>query len=191
MSSVRHVFLASVLSILSFTANAQNIMRASAPVKQANWIQMEKAGDWVKGFLYNCSAWTPSTSSVGPGVSFTQTRNCYQEETRTVSKFEQNDATHAVRNETTTSETRILTVEDSQEAVGESFKCHFQAYSPYSFIAINKSNSKNTEGQIDGNRLWTNIAIPSSYKIGATKSSSDGGNLNHKDWYFYEICTTN
>ncbi|WOF81647.1 hypothetical protein P5704_027595 (plasmid) [Pseudomonas sp. FeN3W] len=185
MSSVRHVFLASILSILSASASAENVIRASAPVLQSKWVAQYVEGEWIAGQLYSCTAWLPKASSQETGVKFTQTRTCQQDETREIRKYEQNNITKKIRNETVSSESRTFSIAQSQEAMGAT--CSFSPVSPYSFIAIAK-DSTYTEGRLNDNLIWAGGPINDGYYTGAEKTSGSGGTLNYPNYYFYEIC---
>ncbi len=57
-------------------------------------------GDWVNiGNIYDCSNWSPSSSTITTGQSFLQTAtDCKQDQTRTVQKRETDSISGSIRN---------------------------------------------------------------------------------------------
>lgn len=88
----------------------------------ANWAATDtQYGEWQDiGTPYGCSNWSPSTSTIGKGVTFTQTaNNCNQDQTRWSQDYLKNNVTGEVqKNGTQHEENRTIQASDSREATG-------------------------------------------------------------------------
>nr|WP_322939387.1 hypothetical protein [Pseudomonas sp. s4] len=76
---------------------------------------------WVNsGSISACTNWSPATSTVTVGQSFTQTAtNCKQDQTRSRQEREQETTTKAIRNKgTAVTETQTITVSSTRTATG-------------------------------------------------------------------------
>lgn len=72
--------------MMPMLANADNIMRTTAPINLVALVDAEPlVGDWLQvGSARNCSAWTPLASSYPSDVSFTQSALCDIDQQRQV-----------------------------------------------------------------------------------------------------------
>jgi len=90
----------------------------------STWLPIaSQVSTWADvGAVYGCSNWSPATSTVDTGVTFTQTAtNCQQGQQRTVQAQEQNQQTHAIRNVgAPTIESGAYAVTKTQSALGTS-----------------------------------------------------------------------
>lgn len=91
-------------------------------VKYYNWLETDPIiGEWENiGIIYDCSNWSPETSTINIGQSFTQTAtNCNQDQTRTVQDKEIDEISEAIRdNGEPYIESRTITINDTREAIG-------------------------------------------------------------------------
>ncbi|NOH29658.1 RCC1 domain-containing protein [Vibrio mediterranei] len=86
-----------------------------------NYITGTENGTWSNwtntGITYNCSVWTPDPSTVDDGVSFTQNRDCSQDQTRTRTIYNVwADGSKTVK--TTETDNQTINVTENQQAVG-------------------------------------------------------------------------
>ena len=104
------------------------------------------------GSTYACSAWSPAASTVDEGTSFTQTRDCSQDQVRTWTYTASGSTIH------TRTQTQTITVQESQTATGtmENWVVVSPIYSNWSNVgsrynystwspAINDQNSSFTQ----------------------------------------------
>lgn len=75
-------------------------------------IIVPQVGNWINIGTLNCGGWTPSTISYLEGVQFTQTRQCDQNQEKTINYF-----SNSVQVDTKTI-TRVNTTQESQQAIG-------------------------------------------------------------------------
>jgi hypothetical protein len=89
---------------LSAQAHAQTyrynfVLSDSVPY---DWVSIDSTyGEWTNsGSVYNCTNWSPSTATIGKGVSFTQdATDCKQDQTRTGQKRHQDSRTGNIQND--------------------------------------------------------------------------------------------
>lgn len=86
-----------------------------------NYITGTENGAWSNwtntGITYNCSVWTPDPSTVDDGVSFTQNRDCSQDQTRSRTVYNVwADGSKTVK--TTETDNQTINVTENQQAVG-------------------------------------------------------------------------
>lgn len=70
------------------------------------------------GDVHSCTSWTPSTATVMKGREFIQSRTCYQTQVRTIQNREQDQTTGAIRNTTSSQESRTISVDESKKNYG-------------------------------------------------------------------------
>lgn len=70
------------------------------------------------GDVHSCTSWTPSTATVMRGMEFIQRRTCYQTQVRTIQNREQEQTTGAIRNTTSSQESRSISVDESRKNYG-------------------------------------------------------------------------
>lgn len=85
---------------------------------------------WVNsGSIYNCANWSPATSTVATGQSFTQTAtDCKQPQSRNKQEREQESTTLAIRNKgTATTESQDIAASSTRTATGTKImtECQF------------------------------------------------------------------
>ena len=100
---------------------ADNIIRVAAPVQKhvEQWVASSPLyGEWTS-LSRTCGAWAPDAATIPSGQSFSQSRSCNQQESRTIQQREYNSQQNLYRNvgEPAT-ENRSVTEEESQNAVG-------------------------------------------------------------------------
>jgi hypothetical protein len=103
---------------------ADNIIRMSAPIKDGafTWQRIsDKESSWKDvGAVSACSNWSPATSTIAIGQSFTQVAtDCLQAHEKTVQGREQNVHTHEIRNVGAVRRiSETYTTQDSRDSVG-------------------------------------------------------------------------
>ncbi len=91
------------------------------------------------GSVYSCSGYSPSTSTVNSGVTFTQTRSCSQSQQRTKFTYKVNDITGARELSATGTESKVISVGQSRQAtgtkaVGGHWRLYGIGYGPFHLI---------------------------------------------------------
>ncbi len=117
---VKSICFAIALAI-PLSVMADNIIRVAAPVQKhvEQWVASSPLyGEWTS-LSRTCGAWAPDAATMPSGQSFSQSRSCNQQESRTIQQREYNAQQNLYRNlgEPTT-ENRSVTEEESQNAVG-------------------------------------------------------------------------
>jgi Leu/Phe-tRNA-protein transferase len=88
--------------------------------------------EWVdKGDYYSCTNWSPSTSTIGKGIAFTQTAtNCKQDQTRTAYPQQEDSRTGIIQDVPDASfvESRTISTTHTRESVG--ILENWQTYDP-------------------------------------------------------------
>ena len=79
---------------------------------QSRTINVSVSGYANTGSTYSCTAWSPATNTVDEGTSFTQTRDCQQDQVRTWT-YKAGTTTIHSRNQTQT-----ITIQESRSATG-------------------------------------------------------------------------
>lgn len=175
-------------SLLSTQVSAQNILRASAPVKISSWTQMTEVGDWITGDPYGCSTWSPKDSEIESGKEFMQKATCSVDDSRTTITFEKNSADGKTKNLASETESVTRAVSLSQKAIGTKIhSCNWSTVDPKSYLAIGRANSSYTHGLLNGKIIWSSSGIRSGYFAGAEYTDLPGG-YRSSEYRFYAIC---
>lgn len=109
------------LSLLTFGAEAENVIRTKAPVSAASdWLRLSPlTGEWAPfGDPYNCTEWKPSPAIIALGEAFKQTASCLQSQRREVSQRIQDKSSGNIIVESTQTETKTDAVSKTQDSVG-------------------------------------------------------------------------
>lgn len=111
-----------------------------------SWVSIGSLyGEWINnGPLYDCTNWTPATSTVNAGVQFQQEANdCKQNQNRTKQDREQETTTLAIRNiGLETNETQVLLNQyNIRDSIGtkSTKECLYNATSNYNYWVTNSS----------------------------------------------------
>lgn len=129
------------------------------------WVSIDPLyGDWNNdGTAYNCTNWSPSTSSIGKGVVFEQkATDCKQNQTRSVQPRRQDPKTSAIENSgPATKESRIIAGTSSVSAVGilENWNSITATYTPWVDVSV-----------LYGCSIWS--PDPASYSSNVTLSQN-------------------
>ena len=111
-----------VMSVVSAQAVSENVIRVSAPVQKASSATWRAASPIVSEWdvlSTTCAEWTPEADTVDDGISFTQTRACNKDESRTTQQREYNAQLDQYRNVgSPATESRTVSEVESQNAVG-------------------------------------------------------------------------
>jgi hypothetical protein len=96
-------------------------MRAAADEKFSTWERVPNIeSSWVnQGSHFSCNEWNPSPLDVALNQSFVQSRNCQQNQVRTVTVREYDSFSGAYRTITVATETRSISELESRSALGE------------------------------------------------------------------------
>lgn len=111
-----------VMSVVSAQAVSENVIRVSAPVHRASSATWRAAAPIVSEWdvlSTTCAEWAPKADTVDDDVSFTQTRACNKDESRTTQQREYNAQLDQYRNVgSPATESRTVSEVESQDAVG-------------------------------------------------------------------------
>lgn len=150
--------LAIAIAAFSIQAQADNMIRVSAPITYVaprTTVQQIEYGNW-ETTSQSCSAYTPAASSVAAGTSFTQTRSCTLEETRTATQWTYYQGTIEKFNPVVMSpENRERQQSESQTAIGAQAVetgCKYSTTSPAYSWDSKRSRKDNT-------LIWAGVTV--------------------------------
>ena len=112
------VAIISTMATLSFANEFVSIIQIEKTTAQKTGNRVKNVSQWVNIYnKYNCSSWSPEESSINLGLTYTQTRSCLQDQSRTKDIYTVYNTGEEFFIETIT-DNQTITETESQSAIG-------------------------------------------------------------------------